>query len=636
MEIRRGGGHTGRHLDDEWMDELEAADAPDLTCPGCGSDLSGDEAFGAHRVCGQCRRHFPLRARDRLALIADIGSFREVSEAREASAEAVVVTRGVGADRPPGDKLPTDAGRGVLGDAVLAGTARIGGSDVAIVVLDEHLLGLAVSAIVAEKIIVAFELALARSIPLVALCAGGAAQTRSGPLSLVQDARLAASASRLHHAGIPMVAVLTHPTAARLFSAVASQCDVIVAEPGTHVGAEPAPWSRTEAGDSRPTAVETLLTNGAIDAVVDRVKLRGHLASLLDLLCRRGALRVEERATVRRRPVAAWEALLAVRQPDRPDAASYLTDMVEGFVELHGDRIDADDPSLIGGFGRLSGLTVAVIARRRSEVGKPASAARKAMRVARLAAHLELPLVSLVESPIDHEGSGHISPDLSFAVAHLLGLLVVLPVPLVAVAVGEVRDPLAAALMVSDRTLMQDQAVYTAGAGFTAPVPRRSAIGPTSDLDARSALALTAWECARLGLVDVVVPEPEPAAHADAAWAVATVRSDVISALNDLAGIGQRRLLDTRQRRLRALGQSTPEGLAAARSELYDLQEWQRSVRRSWEDLRDRWEHRTFARPHVPFQRPELADLAQRLATRRAEGGWYRRPGGSEGDPDRS
>ena len=630
MEIRRGGGLSGRHLDDDWIDGLEVAETPDLTCPGCGHDLSGDDAFGAHRVCGQCRRHFPLRARDRLDSIVDAGSFQE------ATAEPATSAPATGVDRPLESDRVADGGRRVLGDAALVGTARIGGSDATIVVLDEHLVGAAVSAIVAEKIIFAFELALTRSIPLIAVCAGGAAQTRPGPLSLVQDARLAASASRLHHAGIPMVAVLTHPTAARLFSTVASQCDVIVAEPGTHVGAEPAPWSLAEAGDGRPTAVESLLANGAIDAVVDRVKLRGHLASLLDLLSRRGALRVEERATVRRRPVAAWEALLAVRHPERPDAATYLEDLVEGFVELHGDRVDVDDPSLIGGFGRLSGSTVAVIARRRSEAGNPASAARKAMRIARLAAHLELPLVSLVESPIDHEGGRQISPDLSFAVAQLLSLLVVLPVPLVAVAVGEVRDPLAAALMVSDRTLMQDQAVYSVGGGLTAPLPRMSAVVSTGEAGARSALALTAWECARLGLVDVVVPEPEPAAHADPAWAVATVRSDVISALNDLAGIGQRRLLDTRQRRLRTLGQSTPEGLAAARSELHDLQEWQRSVRRSWEDLRGRWEHRTFARPHVPFQRPELSDLAQRLATRRAEGGWYRRPGSSEGDSDRS
>lgn len=629
MDIRRGGSLAGRHLDDDWTDGLEA-EAPDLSCPGCGHDLSSDDAFGSHRVCGNCRRHFPLRARERLASIIDVGSFRE------ATAEPVTSASGADVDRTQSADRVSDGGRGVLGDAVLAGTARIGGSDAAIVVLDDHLLGAAVSAIVAEKIILAFELALARSIPLIAVCAGGAAQTRSGPLSLVQDARLAASASRLHHAGVPMVAVLTHPTAARLFSAVASQCDVIVAEPGAHVGAGSSPRLLGETDQDLPTAVETLRVNGAIDAVVDRVKLRGYMATLLDLLTRRGALRADERATARRRPVAAWEALLAVRQPERPDAATYLADMVEGFVELHGDRIDTDDPSLIGGFGRLSGLTVAVIARRRGATGSPVAAARKAVRIARLSAHLELPLVSIVESPVEHGDGRHVSPELSFAVAQLLGLLVVLPVPLVAVAVGEVRDPLAAALMVSDRTLMQDQAVYSLDATLTAPVPRMAAVGPTGDTNARSALALTAWECSRLGLVDGIVPEPEPAAHADPAWAIATVRGEVVSALRDLAGIGQRRLLDTRQRRLRTLGQSTPEGLAAARSELHDLQEWQRSVRRSWEELRGRWEHRTFARPHVTFQRPELSDLAQRLATRRAEGGWYRRPSNDEGDPDRT
>lgn len=627
----RGAGRPWRHLDDERSEALDAADAPDLSCPGCGHELSADDAFCSHRVCGNCRRHFPLRARERLASIVDVGSFQETNAEPVASASAA------GDERPlVFDRVSEEGAWGVLGNAVVTGTARIGGSDAALVVLDDHLLGAAVSAIVAEKIILAFELALTRSIPLVAVCAGGAAQTRSGPLSLVQDARLAASASRLHHAGVPMVAVLTHPTAAGVFSAVASQCDVIVAEPGAHVGAEPAPWALGEKDHDRLSAVETLLARGAIDAVVDRVKLRGYLATLLDLLTRRGALRADERATVRRPPMAAWEALLAARHPERPGASAYLDGLLEAFVELHGDRVERDDPTLVGGFGRLSGLTVAVIARRRGGGGTTASAARKAVRLARLAAHLELPLVSLVESPVDDQDARPVTPELSFAVAQLLGLLVVLPVPLVAVAVGEVRDPLAAALMVGDRVLMQDQAVYSIGSAFTAPVARLAAVGPVGDANARSAVALTAWECNRLGLVDVVVPEPEPAAHADPAWATATLRGEATSALGELAGVGQRRLLDTRQRRLRTLGQSTPEGLAAARSELHDLQEWQRSVRRSWEELRERWEHRTFARPHVPFQRAELSDLAQRLATRRSEIGWHRRPGASEGDSERS
>ncbi|MDP8908408.1 MAG: hypothetical protein M3N47_04665 [Chloroflexota bacterium] len=619
-----------RHLDDV-VDGMEAADTPDLSCPGCGHDLAADDTYRSHRVCGACRRHFPLRTRERLNLIVDTGSFRETNAEPGAPA--------AGDERPLVLERVLDEGtRGVLGDAVVTGTATVGGTEVAVIVLDDHLVGAAISAIVAEKIILAFELALARSIPLVAVCAGGAAQTRSSPLALVQDARLAASAARLHHAGVPMVAVLTHPTAAAVFSAVASQCDLIVAEPGAHVGGESAPWSRDEISRHRQGAVETLLARGAIDAVVDRVKLRGYLATLLDLLHRRGALRADERATARRPPVAAREAVVAARHPERPDAAAYCHGLLEAFVEIHGDRAGHDDPTLIGGVGRLAGLTVAVIARRRGEAASDATgvaAARKAIRLARLAARLELPLVSLIESPVDDPAGRQLTPELSFAVAQLLGLLAVLPVPLVAVAVGEVRDSLAAALMVGDRALMQDHAVYSISTTEPVPTARIGAVVPAGEVGVRAVPALTAWECCRLGLVDVIVPEPEPAAHADPAWATATLRAEVTSALSELAGVGQRRLLDTRQRRLRALGQSTPAGLAAARRELHDLQEWQRSLRRSWEELRERWEHRSFARPHVTFQRPELGDLAQRLSTLRAESSRIRRSGAAERGPGR-
>ncbi|MBA2276313.1 MAG: hypothetical protein H0W06_01005 [Chloroflexia bacterium] len=612
------GGARMRHLEDEWPVSLgDAVAAPALVCPGCGSDLGGDDVFRTHRVCGGCRRHFPLRARERLALIADAGSFRALPLAVES----------VAGEKPlPGvPAIRADRARTALGAAVVAGRARIGGSESVLVILDDELLGPALGAVVAETIIRAFELALARSLPLVTVCAGGAARTRSGPLALAQGARLAATASRLHLAAVPMVAVLTHPTAAGVFGALAAQCDIILAEPGTQVGTEfgaPSP-----ASSDRSIGVATLLAGGALDGIVDRVKLRGYLGSLLDLVTRRGTPRRVERTAVGRASPSAWEAVAAARHPERPDAAFYLRSMVDDFTELHGDRLDADSPGLVGGLGRLDDLAVAVVALRGNSGAASAATARKAMRIARLAGHLELPLVLLTQSPGLAAGAESTAPDPSLAVAQLLGLLVVLPVPIVAVAVGEVREPMASALMTGDRVLIQDHAVYAAGAVNGGFGRRLESAGHAGVVGGPSSPVLTARECRRLGLVDDVVAEPEPAAHADPAWAAMTLRGDVSAALGELVGVGPRRLLETRQRRLRHLGQSTPEGQAAARSELHELHEWQRSLRRSFGELRERWErreHLTIARPHVPRQRPdlpELSDIAQRLATLRAEAG---------------
>lgn len=618
------GAMRRHHLDDDWWNGIEgeaAVTVPDLSCPTCGTNLAGDDAFRSHRVCGTCRRHFPLRARERLALIVDADSFRETSAAVIATEPATSRERGLA---PRFGEAEHHRVRDVVRDAVVTGTARITGQEIAVAVLDDQLVGAAMGAVVAEKIILAFELALARSIPVVVICAGGAARTRPGPLSSAQGARLAATASRLHLAGVPIIAVLTHPAVGDTYSGLASQSDILVAEPGTHVGAELVAWSGSASGGDGPVAVERLLPRGVVDDIIDRAKLRGYLATLVAHLSRRGTLRSTER--ISRRPattLTAWEAVAAVRHIERPGAESYLPALLDDFVELHGDRVGADDAALIGGIGRLGGLTVAVIAQRR-EGPATVAAARKAVRMARLAGHLELSLILLVDGPAGTGEGSAVTPELSQAVAQLLGLLVMLPVPLVAVAIGEVHGPLSNALMVADRMLIQDHALFVTGDANGSVGVSSGLVG--QGLDTARSSVLTARECLRLGLVDGIVPEPAPAAHADPEWAAATLRDELSVALGDLVGVSPRRLLDARQRRLRTLGQSTPEALAAAQTELRDLQEWQRSLRRSLDGLRERWEHRTFARPHVTLQRPELSDLAHRLAVLRTETGRLRQP----------
>jgi hypothetical protein len=151
---------------------------------------------------------------------------------------------------------------------------------------------------------------------------------------------------------------------------------------------------------------------------------------------------------------------------------------------------------------------------------------------------------------------------------------------------------------------------------------------------ATTAAILTARDCHRLGVVDVVVAEPAPAAHADLDAAAHALGSALIRALADLAGVGQRRLLEERTRRVRGLGQATPEGQEAVRREMRELQEVQRGLARSVAELRERWDARQRGRtrlqfpslptlptmptlPNLPsFQRPDLTELAARFGAR--------------------
>jgi acyl-CoA carboxylase subunit beta len=641
-------------------DDGDAADEAqfDLDCPSCGAALGADETYRRYRVCPVCRRHFWLPARERLDLLIDRGTFAETN------AELVSVDPLVFHDPLPlPDRLAEECERGGISDAVVTGVGQIGGQSAVVVVLDFAYLGGSIGILAGEKITLAMELAAARRLPLVAVCSGGAARTQEGILSLVQLAKTASAAARLHRDGLPFVSVLTHPTTGGIYAGFANQADVILAEPGAQIGFSAArqPVAAATTGSGTNSA-EFLLDHGLVDDVVDRTRLRELLAALLDLFANRGVARpAAPLPPVAPSNLRAFEELILARHPERPTALDYLERTMSIFVELHGDRATGDDPALICGFGRLDGVTVAVIAQERGRGeqhpirrgGRMVPAGyRKAARLMRLAGHLELPLVAFVDTPGARSGADDEAAGIGVALAQALGLMSILPIPIVSVLIGEAGSAGALALGVGDRILMQEHAVF-------------SVVGPESPLyretdraaEAASSLKVTARDCLRLGVIDAVLAEPSPAAHANPGQAAAVVRMAIVQSLAELTGAAPRRLLDDRARKVRMLGQATPEGQEAARVELRELQELQRSISRSLGDLRERWEGRQLALPNLPnlpnlphlpslptlrrinVHRADIADFAGRLAAtgrgvvRNQARGVRGRDPGIDGDP---
>src|SRR6188472_2734894 len=100
----------------------------DLTCPACSANLILDDTFLTSRVCGTCRRHFSMSARERIGLLADPGSFEEFvapqSIAPEGLAPELV---------PSAERLAEIHDRQVMTEAIVTGSVRIGGIESAIV-----------------------------------------------------------------------------------------------------------------------------------------------------------------------------------------------------------------------------------------------------------------------------------------------------------------------------------------------------------------------------------------------------------------------------------------------------------------------------------------------------------------------
>lgn len=611
-----------------------------LECPACATDLASTGLWTSHRVCGACGRHFSLPARDRLALLIDPGSFAETNTSLVSVDPLVFHSHDLSYDLLPAPDRQAEAqeraGLAGVAEGAITGTGTINGQPAMLIVLDFAALGGSIGVIAGEKIVLAMEQAAARRLPLVAVCAGGRGATRApeGLLSLVQLAKTASAAARLRRSGVPFVALLTHPTTGGVYVGLANQAHVILAEPGAQVGFDVAQEPVRALTGSRTQAAEALVAHGMIDGVTHRAELRDTLATLLNLLTNRGSFRAPGSipGVARGGAHPAWEAAALARHPQRPSALDYIQRLMPAFVELRGDRVASDDPVLIGGIGRLNGVTVTLMAqerdrsteggaRRGGRVG-PAGY-RKAVRLARLASQLELPLVTLVDTPGAATDSRAEEGGIGVAIAQTFAALSTAPVPIVCAVIGEGGGAGALAVGVGDRILMQQHAIFTVAGSEGGTTPHSRATEPEGrreNVEERpGSLILTARDCQRLGVVDTIVPEPDPAAHADPDVAAQLLGRALGQALGELGGVGPRRLVEDRARKVRHLGQTTAEGKAATRREARDLQELQRNLARSLGDLRDRWEGRHWSGPRRPLTlpRPDLGDLAGRLTARR-------------------
>ncbi|MEU1842859.1 acetyl-CoA carboxylase carboxyltransferase subunit alpha [Micromonospora sediminicola] len=535
-------------------------------CDGCASLLYRKRLRRNLDVCPECGSHTRLDAPDRVAQLVDPDSFtplpdRAVRVDPIDFVDAVPYPHRLGAAR---------AGTG-LDEAVLCGTARLGGHPVALAVMDFRFLGGSLGCAVGELITRTAERALADGCPLVLVTASGGARMQEGALSLMQMATVSQALAGLREAGLLTVSVVTDPTYGGVAASFATNTDVVLAESGARLGFAGPRVIRQVTGAALPEGFQTaeyLLRHGQVDMVVPRHALRGRLTALL------AAADAGRRPPSPRpapspppRPAAsaprdAWETVRVARHPGRPTTLDYLETAFDGFVELHGDRLGADCPAIVGGIARLDGRPVMVIGHQKGHttaelvarnfgMASPAGH-RKALRLARLAARLGLPVVTLVDTPGADPGVTAEQQGQAAAIAENILALSVLPTPVVAVVTGEGGSGGALALAVADRVLMLEHAVYS----VISPEGCAAILWPDSSAapQAARALRLTGADLCRLGVVDELVPEPYPAAHGDPVGAAELLGRAVAANLAPLLAVPPATLVRRRRQRFRRFG----------------------------------------------------------------------------------
>ncbi len=263
-----------------------------------------------------------------------------------------------------------------------------------------------------------------------------------------------------------------------------------------------------------------------------------------------------------------WQISQLARHPQRPYPLDYFPRIFEGFQELHGDRMFADDHAVVGGVAKLGDRAVMLLGHQKGRdtnqkvyrnFGMPRPEGyRKALRLMRLAERFQLPIITFIDTPGAYPGVGAEERGQSEAIARNLYTMAELRVPIVSAVIGEGGSGGALAIGVCDRLLMLQYATYSviSPEGCASILWKNSERAP----EAAEALGMTAERLQRLGFVDEVVPEPLGGAHRDVDKMSRTLKRALSAHVKELAQLSMDDLLARRYERLMGYGRYQKQG----------------------------------------------------------------------------
>lgn len=221
--------------------------------------------------------------------------------------------------------------------------------------------------------------------------------------------------------------------------------------------------------------------------------------------------------------LSVWKVVELARHQDRPYSLDYIRRIAPDFIELHGDRLSADDPALVGGIGTWHGRTAMFLGHQKGRSLKERVARNwgmmhpegyhKAIRLAHHAAKFGFPIVCLIDTPGAYPGAGAEERGIAAAIASAIMEWFRIPVPIVAAVVGEGGSGGALGMGVADRVIMLENAIYS----VASPEAAASIVWRDNSrkVEAAEQLQLTSRDLIAMGVVEEVVPEPPGSASAD-------------------------------------------------------------------------------------------------------------------------
>ena len=544
-----------------------------LKCPKCGEVVYRDDVKAHGYVCPKCEGYFRIGTRTRIRMVADTGTFQEWFTDLETENPLEY----------PGyeEKIANLQEKTKLHEAVTVGKCMVNGLETVLGVCDARFLMGSMGYVVGEKITRAFERATEEKLPVVLFTSSGGARMQEGIVSLMQMAKTSAAIRKHSEAGLFYLPVLTDPTTGGVTASFAMLGDVILAEPGALIGfAGPRVIAQT-IGQKLPEGfqrAEFLVEKGMIDGVVERQELKETVWKLLKIhqdsmqyIHYGKTQNVENFPEIRssrgkagtdgKSELTAWERVEISRSKERPTTLSYVQQIFDEFLELHGDRAFRDDGAVIGGIAMFGGQPVTVIGQQKGKNVKEniyrnfgmasPEGYRKALRLMKQAEKFGRPVVTFVDTPgaacgieAEERGQGE-------AIARNLLEMSGIQTPMVSILIGEGGSGGALGLAVTDEVWMMENATYSilSPEGFASILWKDGKRAK----EASEVMKITAKDLKKLQIIEKVIREPEPANEENLPEIAEEIREDLDTFLRKSCQKTREQIVEERYERFRRM-----------------------------------------------------------------------------------
>lgn len=259
-----------------------------------------------------------------------------------------------------------------------------------------------------------------------------------------------------------------------------------------------------------------------------------------------------------------WQRVQIARHPNRPQCLDYINGLIEDFLPLCGDRLFADDATMIGGIGRFHGTPVVVLGQEKGcdletrvkynfGMAKP-EGYRKAQRLMDLADKFDMPVICFVDTDGAYPGIESEARGQAEAIASSIEKCLQIKVPLISIIIGMGGSGGAIAIAAANRILMLENSIYS----VISPEGCASILWRSNEKakEAAEALKLTAQDLKSYGVIDEIIPEPAGGAHRDTLAAVEKVGEVIFKHLQELKPLSREELKKQRNDKFIAMGRN--------------------------------------------------------------------------------